>query len=195
MTREHRRTGAPNRKPYLRKLERQGADLSWLTRLAHGEKLRANGSGLAKSDLTELKRRDVIKKAGKLIGKYIESMGGLGMKIELKRSKNAPYVWINSELRPLAAKALDRAMSYEVTPYDSEPFVVRLFRGGKNGGYFFPIGLTDVAQTILSQIGYETQFFAGQRPAKKFDLPGVGQNYGLIRRERFWRLKRSWAGV
>ena len=154
--------------------------------MAHGEKLRANGSGLAKSDLTELKRRDVIKKAGKsdendniweagkLIGKYIESMGGLGMKIELKRSKNAPYVWINSELRPLAAKALDRAMSYEVTPYDSEPFVVRLFRGGKNGGYFFPIGLTDVAQTILSQIGYETQFFAGQRPAKKFDFTWHG---------------------
>lgn len=88
--------------------------------------------------------------------------------IELKGSKNQPYVWINQKLSQVAIASLDNAMSYTMESYENGPYTVNLLKKHeKTGSYFFPSGLVSEAIEILTELGYEVTYAPGQKVPRK----------------------------
>ncbi len=92
--------------------------------------------------------------------------------IELQRSRNAPYIWIQTKLDEKTLKLLDTITSYEVIGHEySDAWAMgkwdgkeHLLRKSKSDNYFFPEGLlTKVTQT-LNLIGHQTHYIPRQPP-------------------------------
>lgn len=124
-------TGAPNRKTYIKKLMRKGVNLSWFIELNNGKKMYARELKLENSDITELKRRGVIKKtknqkkkdstlwaAGNQLSKYIETMKEMSMKIELEKWRGKPYYTIKTKLPNSIFEVIDKVTSYKIKGYE-----------------------------------------------------------------------------
>lgn len=127
----NKHTGIPNRRPYLRKLIRKGVNLNWLIDLSEGKKMPSTGLKLEKADITELKRRGLIKKtkretrtgctiweAGNQLNKYLAALEEMGMKIELEKWRGRPYYTIKTKLPNSIFEVIDKVTSYKIKGYE-----------------------------------------------------------------------------
>ena len=110
---------------------RKGVNLSWFIELNNGKKMYARELKLENSDITELKRRGVIKKtknqkkkdstlwaAGNQLSKYIETMKEMSMKIELEKWRGKPYYTIKTKLPNSIFEVIDKVTSYKIKGYE-----------------------------------------------------------------------------
>jgi superfamily II DNA or RNA helicase len=97
--------------------------------------------------------------------------------IELQRSRNAPYIWIQTKLDEQTIKLIDIITSYTIIGHEySNEWALgnwdgkeHLLRHTKAGDYFFPEGLLTKVIQILNLTGHQTHYIPRQPPREQLN--------------------------